>query len=96
MRFADTIGLVMERERPGNSIGAILRCLLLFTDFSSSSIDRLRWYCPSSTHEKPTIIYEESFHVVDLGTQLKPVIERWQQTPDLRKCKQCGSVADPK
>ncbi|KAJ4474016.1 3-hydroxyanthranilic acid dioxygenase [Lentinula edodes] len=78
VRFADTIGLVMERERPGNSI------------------DRLRWYCPSSNHEKPTIIYEESFHVTDLGTQLKPVIERWQQTPDLRKCNQCGSVADPK
>ncbi|KAJ3890629.1 3-hydroxyanthranilic acid dioxygenase [Lentinula edodes] len=78
VRFADTIGLVMERERPSNSI------------------DRLRWYCPSLTHEKPTIIYEESFHVTDLGTQLKPVIERWQQTPDLRKCKQCGFVADPK
>ncbi|KIK63963.1 hypothetical protein GYMLUDRAFT_94890 [Collybiopsis luxurians FD-317 M1] len=78
VRFADTIGIVMERERP------------------EGSLDRLRWYCPSPSHQKPTVIYEESFHVTDLGTQLKPVIQRWQQNPGLRKCKECGTVADPK
>jgi len=61
-----------------------------------ASIDRLRWYCPSSVHQEPTIIYEESFHVTDLGTQLKPVIERWMMREDLRKCSSCGSVADAK
>ncbi|KAF8237467.1 3-hydroxyanthranilic acid dioxygenase [Tricholoma matsutake] len=78
VRYANTIGLVVERVRP------------------PQSIDRLRWYCPSSTHAEPTIIYEESFHVTDLGTQLKPVIERWMMQEDLRKCKLCGTAADAK
>ncbi|KAK7457094.1 3-hydroxyanthranilic acid dioxygenase [Stygiomarasmius scandens] len=78
VRFANTIGIVMERERP------------------EQSHDRLRWYCPNPSHEQPTIIYEESFHVTDLGTQLKPVIQRWQQNEELRKCKECGTVAPPK
>ncbi|KAF9462537.1 3-hydroxyanthranilic acid dioxygenase [Collybia nuda] len=60
------------------------------------SIDRLRWYCPSPVHSEPTIIYEESFHVTDLGTQLKPVIEKWMNQEELRRCKVCGSIADAK
>ncbi|KAG5719861.1 3-hydroxyanthranilate 3,4-dioxygenase 2 [Termitomyces sp. T112] len=78
VRFADTIGLVVERVRP------------------AISTDCLRWYCTSSTHSEPTIIYEESFHVTDLGTQLKPVIERWMDQEDLRRCKVCGQIAEPK
>nr|UQI50083.1 3-hydroxyanthranilic acid dioxygenase [Clitopilus passeckerianus] len=77
VRYADTIGLVVERVRPADS-------------------DRLRWYCQSGEHKEPTIIYEESFHVTDLGTQLKLVIQRWMLNEDLRKCKACGKVADPK
>ncbi|KAL1690444.1 3-hydroxyanthranilic acid dioxygenase [Schizophyllum commune] len=78
VRFANTIGLVLERERP------------------EGSIDRLRWYCKNPEHAEPTIIYEESMHVTDLGTQLAPVIRRWQAEEGLRKCKVCGQVAEPK
>ncbi|KAJ7158469.1 3-hydroxyanthranilic acid dioxygenase [Mycena filopes] len=78
VRYADTIGLVMERVRP------------------EKSQDHLRWYCPSDVHKEPTIVYEETFHVTDLGTQLKPVIKRWQENEQLRTCKSCGLVADPK
>ncbi len=58
--------------------------------------DRLRWYCKSGAHEKPTIILEESFHVSDLGTQLKPLIRNWIENEDLRRCKECGTVAEAK
>ncbi|KAJ6617524.1 3-hydroxyanthranilic acid dioxygenase [Mycena sp. CBHHK59/15] len=78
VRYADTIGIVMERVRP------------------DASMDRLRWYCLSSTHTEPTVIYEEAFHVTDLGTQLKPVIERWQADDKLRTCPSCGSIAAPR
>ncbi|KAG5650293.1 3-hydroxyanthranilate 3,4-dioxygenase 2 [Sphagnurus paluster] len=78
VRFENTIGLVVERVRP------------------PESIDRLRWYCTSPAHEEPTMIYEEAFHVTDLGTQLKPIIERWMSQEDLRKCKVCGIIADRK
>ncbi|KAG8964289.1 3-hydroxyanthranilic acid dioxygenase [Tulasnella sp. 419] len=78
VRFANTVGLVVERKRP------------------EEAIDRLRWYCRSSAHTKPTVIREESFHCTDLGTQLKPIIKRWIETEELRKCPECGEVAPPK
>ncbi|TFK66487.1 3-hydroxyanthranilic acid dioxygenase [Pluteus cervinus] len=78
VRFANTVGIVVERVRP------------------AAANDRLRWYCPSSVHSEPTIITESTFHVTDLGTQLKPIIEEWINNPDVRKCGSCGEVADPK
>lgn len=89
----------MERTRPEKSLGAppcsvYHSTIYLFN--RCSHLDRLRWYCHSPAHDKPTIIYEESFHVTDLGSQLKPVIERWQTTEELRKCKDCGTIANMK
>jgi len=81
VRFADTIGIVIERVRP------------------EKAIDTLQWYCREPGHAQPKIIHKESFHCTDLGTQLKPVIQRWQQSEDLRVCKGaggCGAVAPPK
>jgi len=78
VRFADTIGLVIERVRPGDAT------------------DRLRWYCRSPVHSSPTVIREEAFHVTDLGSQLKPLINAWINDADLRKCGKCGAVAEAK
>ena len=66
------------------------------THISELSADRLRWYCKSDVHRKPTIIREDSFHVTDLGTQLKPLIQNWMTNPDLRKCGECGITAEAK
>ncbi|KAI8967693.1 RmlC-like cupin domain-containing protein [Mycotypha africana] len=53
-------------------------------------IDKLRWYCEKDDcHE---IVYEESFHCVDLGTQLKPIIEKFHNDDQLRTCKKCGHL----
>ena len=81
VRFADTVGLVIERVRP------------------DTTRDRLRWYCRSDVHadQKPVVIRETDLgHVTDLGSQLKPAIQKWQQTEEMRKCGQCGTVAPPK
>ncbi|KAH2281990.1 3-hydroxyanthranilate 3,4-dioxygenase 2 [Aspergillus fumigatus] len=78
VRYKDTIGLVMERQRP------------------AESRDRLRWYCTKGNHCSPTIIREEVFHCADLGSQLKPIIERLQQDEESRRCGECGCIADPK
>ncbi|TFK24016.1 3-hydroxyanthranilic acid dioxygenase [Coprinopsis marcescibilis] len=79
VRFANTVGIVVERVRP------------------EGALDRLRWYCPSKeAHPEPFIIYEEAFHCTDLGTQLKPVIQKWQDNKEIRTCKDCGTVAEPK
>ncbi|CAK1357432.1 3-hydroxyanthranilate 3,4-dioxygenase 2 [Cercospora beticola] len=76
IRFADTVGMVMERSRP------------------KDSVDRLRWYCSKGGHKRPTLIREEVFHCTDLGTQLKPLIERWQQDEEGRRCLECGEIED--
>jgi 3-hydroxyanthranilate 3,4-dioxygenase len=60
------------------------------------SLDRLRWYCENGGHESPTVIREDVFHVTDLGTQLKSFINAWMTKEELRKCPECGEVADPK
>ncbi|ORY70624.1 3-hydroxyanthranilic acid dioxygenase [Leucosporidium creatinivorum] len=77
-RYADTVGIVVERVRP------------------SHAVDRLRWYCPSSVHKEPCLIREVGFHCVDLGTQLKPLINSWMTQSELRKCPQCGEEAPAK
>ncbi|KAI0280188.1 3-hydroxyanthranilic acid dioxygenase [Russula aff. rugulosa BPL654] len=79
VRFADTVGIVIERVRP------------------EAAIDRLRWYCRApGQHEAPTVIREESFHVTDLGKDLKPLIERWITDEESRRCPACGTVAAAK
>ncbi|KZT21909.1 3-hydroxyanthranilic acid dioxygenase [Neolentinus lepideus HHB14362 ss-1] len=78
VRFADTVGIVIERVRP------------------EDAIDRLRWYCRAGGHSKPTIIKEEQLHVTDLGSQLKPIIQKWMADEDYRRCAECGTVAEPK
>ena len=79
VRFADTIGFVVERVRP------------------DTSRDKLRWYCQSGKHESPTVVAETNLgHVTNLGTQLKPAIQKWQEDAEMRRCKQCGETMPPK
>ena len=59
-------------------------------------LDRLRWYCKQPVYKTPTIIREEKLHVTDLGTQLKPIIQNWMANEHLRKCGDCGAVAEAK
>jgi 3-hydroxyanthranilate 3,4-dioxygenase len=112
VRFADTVGIVIERVRPEAAIGKYehgtpddlcvsstssrghCRCVVLTKE--TFGIDRLRWYCRAPVHEVPTIIREESFHVTDLGTQLKPLIERWMTDEESRRCRACGTIAAAK
>ena len=95
VRFADTIGLVIERVRPADATGASppLPTFRPTTHPRRRPTDRLRWYCREPAHAAPTIIREDAFHVTDLGTQLKPLIERWIADPALRRCPACGVVA---
>lgn len=74
VRYANTVGIVIERVRPG------------------SAIDTLRWYCDNCRKD----FYEETFPLTDLGTQLKPIIERYANTEALRTCKHCGHVNEAK
>lgn len=77
--------------RFSNTIGIVIERVR-----PADATDRLRWYCRQPCHTKPTIIREDSFHCTDLGTQLKPLIQTWMSNEEVRRCRDCGSVAPPK
>lgn len=96
VRFRDTVGVVIEGTRPKASKGQAIVLAAFRRNVNRDFLDRLRWYCRNPVHTEPTIIREEVFHVEDLGTQLKPYIEAWMGDENLRKCKECGTIAPPK
>ena len=69
-RPADTVGLVLERQRP------------------QGQHDHVRWYCEQCDE----ILNDVDFQLVNLGTQLKPVIEEFYGNESLRTCKKCAAV----
>jgi 3-hydroxyanthranilate 3,4-dioxygenase len=75
IRFADTVGFVIERKRPEGSLGKIKTSQSQNFELIYRSKDKLRWYCRNPDHgDKLVIIREVSFHVTNLGVQLKAPI----------------------
>ncbi|KIW55805.1 3-hydroxyanthranilate 3,4-dioxygenase 1 [Exophiala xenobiotica] len=74
VRFADTVGVVLEQPR------------------QEDSVDTMRWYCKNCHN----IVHEASFHLTDLGTQIKEGVLAFENDMDARTCKNCGTVATSK
>jgi len=76
-------GIPHSPQRPASTVGLVIEHVR-----APSANDHLRWYCKQCGE----LLYDEKFHCVDLGKQLKPVIERFNASVELRTCKQCGAV----
>lgn len=74
VRFANTVGVVLEQPRP------------------AGSVDTLRWYCANEPCRE--IVYEESFHCTDLGTQIKGAVNAFKESEEKRRCRACGTMAE--
>lgn len=59
---------------------------------AKDAIDAMRWYCKSCKE----IVWEKKFVCVDLGTQVKAVVEEFAADEEKRKCKACGEIAASK
>ena len=70
-------------QRPPDTVGLVIEQAR-----PESADDHLRWYCPSCG----ALLHDARFHLVDLGTQLKPIIEHFYASQELRTCKACGHV----
>lgn len=54
------------------------------------ALDSMRWYCRGCGG----VVWEKSFVCVDLGTQVKAVVEEFGSDEEKRTCKVCGKIAD--
>jgi 3-hydroxyanthranilate 3,4-dioxygenase len=70
-------------QRPAGTVGLVLEQAR-----PANVDDHLRWYCPSCG----AVVHDAAFHLVDLGKQLKPIIESFNASVEQRTCKACHTV----
>ena len=56
---------------------------------AEGAVDKMRWYCRKCNE----IVWEKQFVCVDLGTQVKAVVEEFGADEKKRRCKNCGEMA---
>lgn len=76
-------GVPHSPQRPANTVGLVIE-----RRRQEAEHDHLRWFCENCGAE----LYDASFQLVDLGKQLKPIIERFYADEKLRTCARCGTV----
>ena len=70
-------------QRPANTVGLVLEQAR-----PAGANDHMRWYCRNCG----AVVHDAEFRLVDLGKQLKPIIEEFNAREELRRCKSCGAV----
>jgi 3-hydroxyanthranilate 3,4-dioxygenase len=70
-------------QRPANTVGLVIE-----QRRPENANDHMRWYCKKCG----AVVHDAEFHLVDLGKQLKPIIEQFRASKELRTCKECGTV----
>ena len=77
-------GVPHSPQRPANTVGMVIE-----RRRTEDERDHLRWYCESCGE----ILHDSEFPLIDLGKQLKPIIETFYADESLRTCK-CGTVME--
>jgi 3-hydroxyanthranilate 3,4-dioxygenase len=72
-------------QRPANTVGLVVEQAR-----PADANDHMRWYC----RRCGAVVHDEEFHLEDLGKQLRPIIERYHASEELRRCKACGAVQE--
>ncbi len=69
-------------QRPAGTVGLVLERRRL-----AHELDSFLWLCPSCGDK----VYEETFHLENLVTQLPPIFARFYDDPAHSTCKRCGT-----
>jgi 3-hydroxyanthranilate 3,4-dioxygenase len=80
-------GIPHSPQRPANTVGLVIEHAR-----PEEGDDHLRWYCKKCG----AVVHDSQFHLTDLGKQLKPLIEGFNQSEQLRTCGVCGTVYEVK
>ncbi|TFB06256.1 3-hydroxyanthranilate 3,4-dioxygenase [Trichoderma ghanense] len=83
VRFANTVGIVLEQRRPVDSIDR-----MRWYCTGQCGQEAL-----AGTGEA-VVVHEAAFHCTDLGTQIKMAVEDFRADEAKRTCTVCGTVAD--
>ncbi|PTB65431.1 3-hydroxyanthranilic acid dioxygenase [Trichoderma citrinoviride] len=83
VRFANTVGIVLEQRRPADSIDR-----MRWYCTGQCGQEAL-----AGTGEA-VVVHEAAFHCTDLGTQIKLAVEDFRADEAKRTCTRCGTVAD--
>jgi 3-hydroxyanthranilate 3,4-dioxygenase len=70
-------------QRPANTVGLVVEQPKAFVENH-----HLRWYCQTCGG----VLHDTEFQPVDLGKQIKAMIEQFKGSEDLRTCKACKEV----
>jgi 3-hydroxyanthranilate 3,4-dioxygenase len=73
-------------KRPANTIGLVIERYRTEKEF-----DSCMWFCENCNNK----LYEETFPLKDIVTQLPQVMSKFYADLDLRTCKNCGAVMEP-
>lgn len=76
-------GIPHSPQRPAGTVGLVVE-----RRRAESEEDHLRWFCEQCGE----VLYDAHFQLVDLGKQLKPIIEQFYADESLRTCRHCGAV----
>jgi 3-hydroxyanthranilate 3,4-dioxygenase len=68
-------------QRPAGTVGLVIEQPRAFTEDH-----HLRWYCPACG----AVLHEAAFQPVDIGKQIKALLEQFHGSEELRTCKKCG------
>jgi 3-hydroxyanthranilate 3,4-dioxygenase len=79
-------GIPHSPQRPANTVGLVIE-----RRRAGEERDHLRWFCEKCGE----MLYDSDFQLVDLGKQLKPIMEQFWADESLRTCKKCGQVMQP-
>ncbi len=71
-------------QRPEGTVGLVIE-----HQRPAEEDDHMVWFCDDCGE----LLHDASFHLVDLGQQLKPILEEFHANKSLRTCENCGAVA---
>lgn len=72
-------------QRPANTVGIVIERYR-----NPGETDKLMWFCEKCNHK----LYEASFALKDITTQIKAAIQEFMASEELRTCKKCGAVME--
>ena len=79
-------GVPHSPQRPANTVGLVIE-----RRRGGDEQDHLRWFCEQCGE----MLHDSNFQLVDLGKQLKPLMEDFWADERKRTCQKCGTVMQP-